>query len=47
MKVDTDYNIYIIAGSAHPGYPDLVDNKKTFDLGVRTDYIAIRKIYLF
>ena len=31
LDADTDYNLYATAGSAHPGYPDLmVDNRTVF-----------------
>lgn len=26
MVPNTEYNVYIIGGSAHPGYPDLMDS---------------------
>ncbi|CAD8173591.1 unnamed protein product [Paramecium pentaurelia] len=32
LTEDTDYNIYMIAGSAHPGYPDLSTDEKAVNL---------------
>lgn len=29
LDPDTDYNMYITAGSAHPGYTDLIDADST------------------
>lgn len=43
LIIDTEYNIYIVAGSAHPGYPDLMDDKNIQVLLVKTLFIPIRK----
>ncbi|CAD8123188.1 unnamed protein product [Paramecium sonneborni] len=32
LTEDTDYNVYMIAGSAHPGYPDLSTDEKAVNL---------------
>lgn len=32
LTLDTDYNVYMIAGSAHPGYPDLSTEEKAVNL---------------
>lgn len=27
LKAETVYDVYITAGNAHPGFPDLIDSK--------------------
>lgn len=36
LDADTDYNLYITAGSAHPGYPDLMNDTKVVFLEFST-----------
>lgn len=36
LDSDTDYNLYMSAGSAHPGYPDLMNENKTIFLEFHT-----------
>ena len=36
LDADTDYNLYISAGSAHPGYPDLMNDTKVVFLEFST-----------
>ena len=36
LEADTNYNIYITCGSAHPGYPDLIDNDFIQELDFKT-----------
>jgi len=41
LDPDTDYNLYVTAGSAHPGYPDLMSEKKTVFLEFKTNKAPI------
>jgi hypothetical protein len=36
LNPNTDYNLYLITGSAHPGYPDLPDDSAVVLVGCRT-----------
>ena len=36
LTPDTEYNMYIVGGSAHPGYPDLMDDKNIKFLTFKT-----------
>ena len=36
LDPDTDYNLYMTAGSAHPGYPDLMTDSRTLFLEFKT-----------
>ena len=36
LDSDTDYNLYITAGSAHPGYPDLMNDTSVIFLEFKT-----------
>ena len=34
--MNTDYNIYVVAGSDHPGYPDLPPDYEVYKIPCRT-----------
>lgn len=46
MVPNTEYNVYIIGGSAHPGYPDLMESSQIQLISARTLFIPSCK-YLF
>jgi hypothetical protein len=47
LESNTDYIAYFTAGNAHPGYPDLMSEKLTFDLNFKTlDLKEIPKLSL-
>lgn len=39
MVPNTEYNVYIIGGSAHPGYPDLMTNDQIKLIDAKTLFI--------
>jgi hypothetical protein len=41
LDPDTDYNLYITAGSAHPGYPDYMSEESTIFLEFQTPKAAV------
>ena len=41
LEPDTAYNLYFTAGSAHPGYPDLLDEEHTQQLAFKTPPLPI------
>jgi hypothetical protein len=41
LDPDTDYNLYMTAGSAHPGYPDYMNEQYTVFLEFKTDKAPI------
>lgn len=43
LTADTQYNIYITAGSVHPGYPDLILDKSIVLVAVQTKPLIICK----
>lgn len=46
LEPETDYNVYIVAGSAHPGYPDLMASESVVMLTLTTLPPTISKIFL-
>ena len=43
----TDYNVYVVGGSAHPGYPDLMTSDSIWILAVKTTAAPASKIIFF
>lgn len=41
LDPDTDYNLYLTAGNAHPGYPDYMSEANTVFLEFKTDKAAV------
>eukprot|EP00828_Plagiopyla_frontata_P048232 TRINITY_DN9178_c0_g1_i1.p1 TRINITY_DN9178_c0_g1~~TRINITY_DN9178_c0_g1_i1.p1 ORF type:complete len:546 (+),score=71.98 TRINITY_DN9178_c0_g1_i1:127-1764(+) len=37
LEPDTQYSVYVIGGSAHPGYPDLMAKDDIIQLNIKTD----------
>ena len=46
LDASSKYNAYVIGGSAHPGFPDLMDSTQVKKLSFTTNDIPIGKIYL-
>lgn len=45
MVPNTEYNVYIIGGSVHPGYPDLMITAEVQLIDVTTLFIPSRMHY--
>ncbi len=48
LTPNTQYNVYISAGSVHPGYPDLISDKSIILMGIQTKPLIIcNYVYCF